>query len=118
MSADSSDSMLQPPPSVNLDLTVSAEGIHRRIDVAGELDLASAQQFDECLTELSDDAYGAIITVDLSRLTFLDCAGLGVLVAHHYALAAAGGQLVISRPSARAQRLILLNRLEGVFEVH
>jgi anti-anti-sigma regulatory factor len=99
MSADSSESMLQPPPSVNLDLTVSAEGIHRRIDVAGELDLASAQQFDECLT-------------------FLDCAGLGVLVAHHYAMAAAGGQLVISRPSARAQRLILLNRLEGVFEIH
>jgi hypothetical protein len=26
--------------------------------------------------------------------------------------------LVISRPSARAQRLILLNRLEGVFEIH
>jgi anti-sigma B factor antagonist len=118
MSADSTDSPQWVTASDNLDLAVSNGGSQRRIDVAGELDLASAPVFDASLTELTREPYGAIVIVDLSRLKFLDCSGLGVLVAHHYAVKAAGGQLIISRPSTRAQRLIILNRLEGVFEIH
>ncbi len=118
MSADSSESMLEFGSSNNLDLAVNNSGAQRRIDVAGDLDLASVPVFDAAMTKLCQEPYGATVTVDLSRVTFLDCAGLGVLVAHHYALQAAGGRLVIARPSLRAQRLILLNRLDGVFEIH
>jgi anti-anti-sigma factor len=46
------------------------------IAVAGEVDMATASQLADCLLDHVD----ADVVVDLSRVTFLDSAGLNVLV--------------------------------------
>ncbi len=63
------------------------------LSVRGEIDIASAPQLREQLIELIGQGHRQIV-VDLERVEFLDCTGLGVLVCalteqrrHHHELA-------------------------------
>ena len=65
------------------------------ITLAGELDLASAPVLHELLLEAASGGADTI-TIDIKRLTYIDSAGLGVLVSAHKRLQSNGGSLVIS----------------------
>jgi anti-sigma B factor antagonist len=49
------------------------------VRVIGEIDLATAPRFEDCLRQLD----GQPITVDFSAVTFMDASGISVLVATH-----------------------------------
>lgn len=66
-----------------LDFNVHVTDHQTRIEVAGEVDMATAPQLAEVL--LSAPA-GLEIVVDMTDVRFLDAAGLGVLVDAHLAL--------------------------------
>jgi anti-anti-sigma factor len=57
----------------------------------GELDLAAAEVFRSRVEQLAPAPGGGAVVLDLSRLTFIDCAGVGALCQLHKALRAAGG---------------------------
>lgn len=59
--------------------------------VAGELDLASAGEFRECLHRL----VGQTVTLDFSNVTFMDSTAIGVLVAALRRAEEEGGGLVL-----------------------
>ncbi len=56
------------------------------------------------------------LLLDLAELSFVDSAGLGEIVAAHTAAAATGHQLKLLSPQHQFQTLLLVTRLNTMFE--
>ena len=82
----------------------------RRLDVAGELDLAASSTLRAAMAELADG--GDDVTLDLSAVTFIDSTALSVLVHRHTEMAAAGRRLIVTNPSPVVVRIL---HLAGLF---
>ena len=70
------------------------DGAHVVVMLRGELDIAKAADFGAVLSEAV--ARNPHVIADLSDLTFIDCAGLGVLVGARTRAREAGGDLVLA----------------------
>jgi anti-anti-sigma factor len=70
-------------------------------EVAGDMDMSTVPRLGEHLFPLADS--GQPLIVDLNRITFIDSAGLGVLIATARRAGVHGGSLhaVCSRPQTR-----------------
>jgi anti-sigma B factor antagonist len=91
-------------------------GIPPVIEIRGEIDVQSAPWLrDELL--LTIRRQGPRLTLDLSGVTFLDCAGINVLLATRRRARLEDGWLQIIRPSACARRVISLLGLRNVLAV-
>jgi anti-anti-sigma factor len=85
-----------------------------RVAVAGEIDLATAPTLQDRLITVLHEQTPAVLVVDLAGVTFLDCTGIGALVAARNAAIHAGGQIRISHPQPIVRRLLDLVGLLGV----
>ena len=74
-----------------------------RVTLGGELDLATAPELAQALTEAPDGT--AVVILDLSELTFMDSTGLHVILSARARLAAAGCRLVLVPGSRHVQRI-------------
>jgi anti-anti-sigma factor len=84
--------------------------------VSGELDLPHAGEVETQMNELiADDA--KTIVVDLMGVSFIDSAGLGVLLSATKALRAVGGELVLAADDRRILRLLEITGLDRVMRV-
>ncbi|HEX8121011.1 MAG TPA: STAS domain-containing protein [Solirubrobacteraceae bacterium] len=81
------------------------------LEVAGELDLATATQFRTEVSKLLGTGCRHLV-VDLSRTTFLDSSGLGALVWAAHRLRSAGGQLIATRPTEHVARTLRITGVE------
>ena len=89
---------------------LSHSGSETVIALVGELDLADAPALQECLLDAA--ARGAeTIEVDFGSLTYIDSAGLGVLVSVQKRLESTGGSLVIRQPNERVMRIFTVTGL-------
>jgi anti-anti-sigma factor len=93
-----------------LDVTVRHERGVVIAAVAGDIDISTVSGLRESLFKLAET--GQTLIVDLNRVTFIDSAGLGVLVGAYRQAAARGGSLhaVCSRP--RIRRLLWLTGVD------
>jgi anti-sigma B factor antagonist len=82
--------------------------------VAGEIDLQTAPELRERLTDLVATGVRHLI-IDASGITFLDSTGLAVLVAGHDRLRAHGGSLALAGNQERIVRLLRLTGLIRLF---
>lgn len=82
---------------MELNLSVWDHGDHAMIQVGGEIDLATGPQLLAVLVELVDCGCYQLI-VDLEQVTFLDCAGIRVLVDALRRVQEHGGSLSLIRP--------------------
>jgi anti-sigma B factor antagonist len=57
------------------------------------------------------------VLVDLRNVTYIDSGGVGALVASYVHVSRRGGRLKLLCPSARAERVLTIAGLKGVFEV-
>ena len=85
------------------------------LSVAGELDTHTSAALRVALAGVGSD--GAEVVVDLSGVTFADSATLGVLVAEHKRLLAAGRGLVVQAPGRAVRRVLELSGLLHVLDV-
>lgn len=84
------------------------------IEIRGEIDIQSAPGLrDELLRVIR--RYGAQLALDLAGVTFMDCAGLNVLLATRRRAQLEEGSVRIVRASPRVLRMISLLGLERVF---
>ncbi len=85
----------------------------RRIVVAlrGEVDVATAGELRDELERLVHDGCREV-RVDLAQVTFMDAAGLRVLIDGRDNLSAAGGELSIGSQSQPVRRLLQVHRHE------
>jgi RND superfamily putative drug exporter len=86
------------------------------VRVAGELDLATAQQLRDALSAVEDDEQTLVL--DLRELEFLDSIGIGELLAAHRRAHAAGRHLVLLKSaSTPIAQVLATTGVDGEVEV-
>ena len=83
------------------------------VAVGGELDLESGPYLAGCLRSLLQ-ARGPVLALDLTGVRFIDCAGVGALVASCRAARQGGGQLFVVALSPCARRIVEITGLQKV----
>jgi anti-sigma B factor antagonist len=81
------------------------------VQLFGELDLISAPCLEQRLDQLRRDS-ARLITLDLSGVEFLAAAGLSVFIGANQAQQAAGGRLLLTRPTRMAGRVLAMTGLD------
>jgi anti-sigma B factor antagonist len=84
--------------------------------VSGELDLATAPRLEEALVELPSSANPVV--VDLSECTFLDSAGMRVLLTAARRLADEDRSLRVVTADPRILRLLEITAIDTLIAVH
>ena len=87
------------------------------VSVAGELDIATAEQAYSYITEVIDGRLkgSAPVTVDLSGVTFCDASGLGALARLARHARAAGRQLRLTAARPAVLKIMRITSLDRVF---
>jgi anti-anti-sigma factor len=84
------------------------------VGVSGEIDVASAAKLrEELLGALR--RHGARLALDLGGVTFMDCAGVNVLLAARRHARLEGGWVRVARASRRARNILMLTGLHREF---
>jgi anti-sigma B factor antagonist len=73
----------------------------------GDLDVAAAPQLEKLLDNLRSEGHGYVM-LDLRELSFVDSAGVSVLIKAKKEAARDGSQFVLSRPTAQVHRVFAL----------
>lgn len=85
------------------------------VEMRGEVDYGSAPVMDQRLSAILGVRVPTVL--DLSRLTFVDCAALRVLVAVERRAAAHGTTLVLAAPRPGVARMLQITGLDRQFTV-
>ena len=80
------------------------------VHLDGELDLASAPQFEGEL-ERADVTAAATLVLDLRDLQFIDSAGLRMIVSAHENARERGQEFAVTRGPEQVQRLLAITRI-------
>jgi len=97
-----------------MDVTVQANGTQAAVSLSGDLDAATAPEFDAALDPVLD-AGANDITIDVEELSFLDSSGLRSLVRARERALAAGGALQLTNAGPAVRRVLEITRLEEAF---
>src|SRR5580692_4037473 len=101
---------------VALSLNVRTVGERSVLDVVGEVDVYSAPELREQLSELLSAAAPSLI-VNLSEVSFLDSTGIGTLVAGLNRAVQFGGTLTLVCDHERILKLFRITGLDSVFAI-
>ena len=85
-----------------------------RVALEGDLDTFSAATLRDALTGLEQQEPRRIV-VDLAAVTFIDSAGIGVLVGARRRTNERGAELVAERPSVGVRRVFDMTHLSAAF---
>jgi anti-sigma B factor antagonist len=86
------------------------------VEITGEVDIGSAPGLRSYLNECLSEGYTEI-TLDLTRMTFIDSSGLGVLVGVINRLRREDGRLIISNPPPIAVQVLRISGLTPSLEI-
>jgi anti-sigma B factor antagonist len=102
-----------PPGGFGLRILAAGDEV-TRLALSGELDLATAPVFDQALSTAQTRTRS--VTVDLRRLTFMDCRGLSVLLSAASRARASGERFRVVRGPPAIDRLFELTGTDRVLE--
>ena len=83
----------------------------------GRLDLASAAEFKQTMTDTVDAGYRILVVV-LSKVPFVDSSGLGALISGMKATRLAGGDLRLAQVGEQARLILELTSLDKVMKLY
>ncbi|MDF2741707.1 MAG: anti-sigma factor antagonist [Actinomycetia bacterium] len=101
---------------MELRLSVQHHGDRATIHIGGEIDLATCPYLQAVVVDLVDRGCHQLI-VDLERVSFLDCAGIRVLVDARRRVQEHGGSVRLVRPRPLVRRVLALTRMTEVFPI-
>ncbi|GAA1565869.1 hypothetical protein GCM10009678_55990 [Actinomadura kijaniata] len=91
------------------------------IEVAGELDIATAPILEDELSQATTPVTGRVavtwVALELSGLSFADSSGLNVLIRWWKRLQAGGGNLLLLHPTGRVASLLTITGLDRFLPV-
>ena len=85
--------------------------------VHGPIDARTGAELTDRLVDIIDDQGNRQLVVDLSQTTFIDSAGLAVLLDALRRMETNGGDLVLSGPTADVMRVFEVAQLDKVFVI-
>ena len=104
------------PPALRI--TTETDGATTVLRLAGELDLATADQLREQVAALLGKHAGLRhLVVDVAGLEFLDVTGLGALLESRRKLLRTGATMCLRRPRPMVTRMLDLLELEDALHV-
>jgi anti-anti-sigma factor len=106
MTSESADS----PDAESLDISVEPGPV---VAISGELDIQTGPRLREQLLAVMRQ-HGARLALDLSGVTFIDCAGINALLATRRRAQLEGGSLRVLRASPRVRHVLALTRVDAV----
>lgn len=86
------------------------------VAIDGELEVSEAAALRDLLGSLVAGPQSRVL-LDLSRVTFIDSSGIGVLVGAHRRAAEAGARLGLAEPTAGVRRVLELTRTDRVLSI-
>jgi len=100
------------------DFHVSAErlGAEARIEVRGELDIATLPEFERAVTRMRSQGLERMV-IDLRGLGFLDSMSIELLLRLHGELTSAGAELVVVRGPRAVDRIFEVMELGRVLRL-
>lgn len=120
-STRSSDSTAGPARRLSamppLAITIEAQDGMVLMRVAGEIDLATSEQWRASLGSVVADAVAQHLIVDLSDVSFISSEGIGTLVTTQQRLAEQGGRLEVVASDRTVVRAIELLGLAALFNL-
>jgi anti-sigma B factor antagonist len=103
-----------PPRPLTLVVERHADGI--TLGVAGEIDLATADQLEAAGAALLDERPRALV-LDFSGVAFCDSAGVGVLLRLYNRASVVGCRLSLRRPTPNVRAILDMTALTRIFRV-
>lgn len=100
-----------------MEYQIRTEGSVSILELYGDLDVNSAPTLQEALQQLMDDGK-RLVVLDLEAVPFMDSSGLGVLVAAHRRLTAAGGRIALANAVPALRKVFKLTRTNRLFQLH
>lgn len=95
---------------------VQADKQEVRVSLEGKIFVEDAAQLREKLLDLIAAGYRRFV-INMSKTTYIDSSGLGVLVAIHKRAIENGGGVVIQGLQGAVKELFLMTRLNKVFDI-
>ena len=105
---------LRAPPLFTCARTDARAGT-TRVQVTGELDLATAERLERTLRDAQAEARQVVL--DLRRLTFMDCSGMRVILGAAQRARQAGDRLTVVPGPAQVERVFTLTGADNVIEM-
>ena len=101
---------------LNFDVQSRTEGRSTLVSIKGDFDLQVAARVAE---EISNAEAGQpdLLILDLSGLSFMDSAGMGVVAAAHARAAEVGRRFVVVRPPFNVRRAFELSNFDALLEI-
>jgi anti-anti-sigma factor len=99
-----------------LEVTTEQHEGQTRIALVGELDIASAPQFEQGLADAEGDTPGVLV-LDLRGVEFIDSTGLRAVIAADERARSTGHRLVVVRGSAAVERVFSVTQLDQRLEI-
>ena len=99
-----------------MEINASKRGPRLHVKLTGELDHHSAEQTRIMLDTLLRDVTVHELVLDLSGMTFMDSAGLGVILGRFRKLSMRGGKLVVKGMNASVDRIFRMSGLYAIVE--
>ncbi len=84
--------------------------------LSGELDHHSAESVRQELEGLISSPRVKNLVLDLSRLSFMDSSGIGVVLGRYKTLAKRGGTVAVREPTAHVNRIFSMSGLYQIVE--
>ena len=100
-----------------MDLTYELRGNILHIYLSGEIDHHNAKSVRTSVDALIDEVCPGILCLDLSGITFCDSSGLGLVMGRIRKMDAAGGRVIVSRPSASVSRILSLAGMDRLIKI-
>ncbi|HEY3192819.1 MAG TPA: STAS domain-containing protein [Solirubrobacterales bacterium] len=98
---------------LNFDLQIETEGSSALVRIRGDLDLQVVDQVADALARIESDE-PELLVIDLSRLSFMDSSGMGVIAAAHIRAVDAGRRFAIVIPPAGVRQAFERTKLDEV----
>jgi anti-anti-sigma factor len=99
-------------PILSVDLI--RQGAAAVITLRGELDISTANLVTSTMHRAALK-HPSRVTIDLAGVTFFSAAGITALLRARNTAKAAGAQLVLRRPSAQVQRVLVITKTDHLF---
>ncbi|MGQ9632186.1 MAG: STAS domain-containing protein [bacterium] len=100
-----------------MELNVVEDGDISILDVDGEVDVYYSSAIEEKIKDLIKQGRKKVI-VDLSKVTYMDSSGLGVLVGSLKNLRKVGGSLKIAEINPAIANIFEITKLDSFFDIY